>query len=1220
MNPLQIRLAALRRRLRIAVSFRGLCLLASMLLGCVAIAGLLDWRMQLPPLARAALLVACLGSAGLAAVQFLIRPLRMRADDLTLAIRLETVYPSLADSLASTIEFLGGGSESSESAELRQSVVARTMRESRSYDFHKAIETRGLGRAGLSLIGSAALAIGLLLWQPGLAWTALVRLADPFGEHDWPRQTSLDVEPPRSPVARGEPYEIRATIEGVIPSEATVIFAGPAPSRQTFAIGQDGRLTARLDRVEESFGFQVIANDASSRWYDVKVLPPPVLVALEGRASPQLRLHYPVYTCVTDRDLPDGAGTIDTVAGTQVSLRAATDRPIARAWIAYRPDRPAIAPAAFLTCLGASNFVGATVSTAAGFDIWGNMPVHIDATGHVLSATFVPRVSGAMLLRFEEESALGNTRLFDVRVRPDPAPAVNLERPSRSHDNGDLLRDAEVEVRIAAEDREFGLRTVYLEVRCGKNEPSQRLVFHDHQAVMASGRALPAGGAVQVRAARRLPLASLRHADGRPLAEGDVIVLQAYADDFDDVSLNKQPGHSHEVELRIVGRQALEADLDHAQKRVQQELLRLQKLHQEASDNVISPEQRWRSTGRLGSRDLDQLAQAQELEHQLRARVGSGQEGLRGDVGRLLERLQENRLPPSGMQERIETVAGELDRLVREHLQQLESDLTNARKESEVDSSLSKPTATRGRLGEARRHQEEVAQTLAELLKLLEPWGNVNEARGEARAVLQEQRRLAEETEALKGKALGRQPEGLDDDTKASLGKAAEMQGNLGQRVEQLLQKMGRVGRENRDKSPDTAAALAEAAAHAEKEDVAGQMKAAAEDLRGNRLVSAGDKQRQSTRGLERMVRDLEERREQELDQLKKKLRQAEEMLTDLEQRQQSLRKKIAAAGKIADPAKRREELKRLGREQQQLQKEAQEMARELTRLRAERAAQGVAAVSESMEQAATQLQSGEEPAESQEEVLDRMQEARQRLRQQQARVEEELQRERLAKLADQLRLLGERQEATIRETKRLHDAALEQKEWTRPLRASLGDLIDAQSELAQETDRLAKDKLADAKVLPRLLAKAAAAMTSASQQLQKRRDQIDDNSKELRDDGEIHARQDEALRRIRQLLQAVKSESAARSQTGGGEGAGEAGGGRPPQASDRPGHLAELKALWLLQQEVNERTSKFSRAHPDVAALSERARRELAELGESQRELADLLDQVTALAGGGDR
>ena len=89
-------------------------------------------------------------------------------------------------------------------------------------------------------------------------------------------------------------------------------------------------LTVRVEptRIPRDFQFRVRANDGDTGWQSVQVSPPPVLVPLDGRPSPQIRLDYPPYTDLTPIDLPDGSGVIECVAGTRVTLRAATDRPV----------------------------------------------------------------------------------------------------------------------------------------------------------------------------------------------------------------------------------------------------------------------------------------------------------------------------------------------------------------------------------------------------------------------------------------------------------------------------------------------------------------------------------------------------------------------------------------------------------------------------------------------------------------------------------------------------------------------------------------------------------------------------------------------------------------------------------------------------------------------------------------------------------------------------
>src|SRR5262249_39828344 len=135
------------------------------------------------------------------------------------------------------------------------------------------------------------------------------------------------------------------------------------------------------------------------------------------------------------------------------------------------------------------------------------------------------------------------------------------------------------------------------------------------------------------------------------------------------------------------------------------------------------------------------------------------------------------------------------------------------------------------------------------------------------------------------------------------------------------------------------------------------------------------------------------------------------------------------------------------------------------------------------MEQAGQRLERDPDDAdESQQEALKRLNEARQRLQQAQEEVEEELARERLAKVADLIKRLKERQEAALAEGDRIEREVLLRKQWDRGLRASLGGLADTQDGLAKETKSLAEGRLAGAKVFTHILAKAGSAMERAAE------------------------------------------------------------------------------------------------------------------------------------------
>jgi hypothetical protein len=274
------------------------------------------------------------------------------------------------------------------------------------------------------------------------------------------------------------------------------------------------------------------------------------------------------------------------------------------------------------------------------------------------------------------------------------------------------------------------------------------------------------------------------------------------------------------------------------------------------------------------------------------------------------------------------------------------------------------------------------------------------------------------------------------------------------------------------------------------------------------------------------------------------------------------------------------------------------------------------------MEQAGRQMNRGEDSDDPQEEALDRLNDARQALAREQQEVEEELARERLAKVADVLKRIKERQEAAIAEGERIQQKALQEKEWGRSSLSSLSDLARTQEELGRETRSVAEKKSAGAKVFARLLSKAADAMTQAGRGFEERLKTAQENPNQLTADGRTPKLQRDALRRLDQLLDAIKTEKGAgraQAQTGGGGGQG--GGGSRGNGDDIP-DIAQLKVLRSLQQEINERTESFGKQHPNRANLNDDEKRELDSLSKEQKEVGELLDEITKPSGseGGDK
>ena len=1377
-NPLRKRLAALRRRLRVVVTLRAAGWLLTILLLSAAAAGFLDWAWRLPALVRAVVLAGSLSGAGVVATLMLLRPLLARVDDLTLALRIEERYPSLNDALASTVQFLEQAENRAKPEEgrpampvspaMRLEAVRRALSKAAGCDFNRVVDTRGLRTAAASgLLACVAVALLAFLF-PAMAATALVRLADPFGAHDWPRVTILELDTPQERIGRNDAFEVRGRVRGVVPDKATVVYRvdGGGQEKHECPIvrdkdGKTGQFVTqfRPGQMSRNFSFRVKANDAESDEYRVEVALPPVLVLLDGRASPQVKLFFPRYTELEPRPLPDGAGNIDAVAGTVVTLRAAANVPLRAAWVAYHPEVPSAAVP--LAALGGTNVAEALVVGAALQEVGGRQQATLARDRRSFFLRFRPRVSGMYSLHFEDETGLRNFRSYELHIKPDPAPVVTLARPSRQKESLEVLPTATLPLRVLAEDPVFGLRAVWLEYRLQPEEPFRRVPLsgpgsagRDGPGAVLLGGALHAAvtraAAPQVLVERPLVVSLFRRPDGSGLREGDVVTVRACADDYDDVTVDKKPGCSSEIRIHIVSRAALELTLNRQQSRIQQELIEIRQQQREAIQKVTEVENRVARTKKLAPDDLAELIRVEAQQQQIRERIDTpNPESVRARVQRILDTLRQNGIERSAIRERLEPVRDRLDRLSREELQQIEARLSQARRQAEVpeegrkegqaeavERSAAKAAqqakqleelardrvedaAAKARLGEdakqlrqqaarlrelagelrqqmrtppkdpqataqarnkelerlaeerarmardlekaaardssgrdrdmlkqardlkegsqslrqeariqagaaragdraetkaglteARRGQEEVEKTLSEVLKDLEPWSSTREIKGESRALLEEQRRLREDVKAMGGQ-LGDRPENLTPEQKARLDSAAAAQQKLAERTQELLEKMKRLS-EERKKEDDasTAAELRQARAEALKEDVAGSMKAAQEQLKENKLADAGAQQQQALAGLEKLVKNLEDRREAELDRTIQKLREAERKLDKLAEEQDELRKKVKEAGKIDDPKKRDAELKRLARQQRELKAQAEEMARQLSRLRAERAGQSVAQAAKQMEESARSLERGEAGADKQEEALDRLDEAQADLEKARGANEEELAREQLARVADVLQRLKDRQDRLVGEEARIVKEVLEQKRWARGLLISLGDLARSQEGLGQESKSLADRELTAAPVFARILRKAAESMQQAAEELTRHRARVGGKPDDIAAPAAAEGAQKRAQQRLQQLLDALKMDEgaqlrAAGSSKGSGEGGQRAvGDGIPP--------LAQLKLLRALQAEVNARTSEFATQHPDEKKLTAAEKKELEAIQREQREVAELVEEYT--------
>jgi hypothetical protein len=1246
MNPLQERLASLRRRLRLRIGWTGICSLVGLLVGAALLAGLTDWFIELPSLIRALALVSILGTAGWVAYQALLQPLASRCDDLALALQIEEHYPDLNDSLASTVQFLQEkeGSPQGSSASLRQAAIQRTLALTENYDFNKIIQRRGQRWLACGALLACAVAGYFFFQHQQFAEIALWRLADPFGRHTW---TTINLDETPHLVAQGQPFVLRGTIAGIVPPAARIEMDGGLKSEKIFPLKTDARtnagiLVAPLDITQHKgkFRFRIFANDAVypsqvGQWHEVEVSPPPKFALLDGQLSPKIKLRYPAYTDKPPADSSPGTKHIAEYVGTHVTYRAAFDRPLQEAWIEYRPDAPFLRNVAFLAHLGQANVLNALGALNTSHAVWGRMYATIEDE-NIITVRFVPSVSGTYILHVRDTVGLAKDFEADLRVLEDPVPTVQLQRPASS---SSVVPDAEIAFKMLVGDEIFAVRSVFIEYRRKDvdnrwlDESPQRVVLYDHatmekvvpRLLAGLGRRSLAGPDLRLRL-QKLEIGT-KWALQNQFKVGETIVLQVGADDFCDLFPDRPPGRSHEIELRIVSKEEIARNLDDGLAKAQQEIVRLQKLQEEAN-NLIKDVQKKSADNKVSKKEVDELIEAEQLQKQIQERLGnSPEDGLREELAKLQQSIKDNKLPPSKVQDQIKTLKNELERLAQEDLPQIEPNLAEARKEL-VGAAPPTPK-NKGPLDKAEKLQEQAKKTLDDLAKFLDPWASMHQIQGETRALLDKQKDLRKDVEKILTDK--------NDNANAELEQKGDMQAQLAKDTDNLIDKMKKAAK-NRGKQGDKAAEekLTKAAQIGEAADLHGvdenkalveNMRDVANEIKQNPLLNkVRDKQSENVKTLEKMLSALEGRKEDDLDRLQKKHKaaaQVKENVDKLAQDQDTLRKKTKEANKIENPEERAKELKKLAEQQEKLKDEAQKNARELARLQEEQAAKALDRAAGEMDKAAQKLEDGQNPDENQQEALDRVEDAQTKLEE----FEEELSREQLAQIADRIKGLKERQDAAVERSKDLHKKVVAKMKWSTGLLETLDGDITSQKGLADET-RALKEKIKEAKIFEHVFEKAANSMDDAADGMTERKETgkdrrlMDLEQEELADENNkakgIEKLQTLASKRLQRLLDSLKNDPADQAQNDDpnkqpDDKGGEQQEGQKMKPGDGVPPLAQLKVLRAEQLEVNEQTNELIKIHPKLKDLNEEQRRQyLTGLNEEQRNA--LIRELTSL------
>ncbi len=1257
MNDLLARLAKLRWRYRLVTLGSAIFALVAFLACAITAESVFDYYNKTSPVVRAFYLVSLMGVSAWLVYWLALEPLARRTDSLSLALRVEEAFPELNDSLASTVQFIEHPERDPTAAAFRQKLVGKVVEQTTPLNFSRILPyPLFVTLAALALLHGSVAAY-LFAENRSLAPTALLRLADPFGHHTW---TAIEVQNARAIWPLGTPFKLQGQVLGIKPDKLRLELQMLDPKTQTFQTRVDRPLKLASSKNGLEFQaeiadimlkdkpgkvrYRLTGNDGQfpappGKWHDMEFMLPPKI------ATTQIEVDLPDYLGLPS---PESAiRVLQVKLGSVIHYQAETTRPVGEAILELSPTPKVDSPTgvgAVLALLAPSPqalLANAFVTQSA----IGRIPMEIDSAGTRISARFMALVPGEGYYRIRlvdrQTPELAFTEQWLYRVENDDVPRVYLDPNEPLAQAGaeedaapvnivvkEYLPDAEIQFDLDARDL-YGIRSVFLEFtrKPGEDkpvEPTQRRFLCDPRRAGAILRHL-AGTPIVPEALARIAPGQFRFKATWPLnqqfQEGDIILVQACADDYFDVFTIREPGRSRKLlEIHIVGEPKIVANLDQEMANIKQALDKIKENQQKAQDLVkdLKPEEK----------GVDPKEQNQKIENQANKALKE-QEGLKKNVADLQKKLadtnkmlEENKWPAGEEKDLVQKLQNDLKDLQEKDLKEIDAALEKMR-ENAAKGKKEPPTKQPSPLEKSKDLQNNLQKKIDELNKSVAKWSDLAQTKNELRQLIEEQERLAEETKKSAEKFQKLDDLGVLDpkakqEKKQEMANLADRQRALGQRTQKFMEGLkDQKARFDNKEDRETSQKLAQTKKIADDERLVPQMTKEIPDklAKDNKINEAKQDQADAKQNLQKMLDQLEGKREDGLDRLQKDKEKIQNAKNDID----NLQKNEAKAAELKDQKKQADEFDRLA-------EKAREQEKNLRKLGEQEAAQEMAKAAQKLEEAAEKVRKKEDPKELEQEAKQHLDKAKRKVEE----TEEHLQREHLLKLAQRLKFIKERQESALERTQALQKKVQTKKIWSASLLRTLEGDQRNQVSIAKDTESL-QDKLRDTIVIEKLLEMSAKTMERASQRQADRKTSGEDRlaapfePEQLEDENRRHAEianlQDQAGKRLSRLLEAIdeqlqqmkppeeKKQVSENKQPMNPENKEPQGGRRPPQDGIPP--MAHLKALKSEQEEILRRTREFGQRNANLNNLPDDQRNELNALTEEQNTLRNLFDQL---------
>ncbi len=1198
------------RRVRLRGTAWGVCVGLTLLVGV----GLLDYLLRQDDLGTRWFLSLLTAACLVVTVGWWVLPAwRWNPSLQQTAHRIEQFFPEMRDKISSALFFLqqeeadaAGSSPYFRRRHLHQ------MADVLSYtDIEAALNRRVAEKALYALVAVVAACLALLLLAPDTTTTAMARLAMPWRDISWPRQYNLILIDPPAVVPLGGRASIAVEDEnGNLPNlvELQVRYeSGGRIITHPMQMDQDAnRMVYQLEAVQNPFEFRVRGGDDNTiAWRAVEVVRPPKF------SDVQVTLIPPDYA----RWLPtQSPRSIIALEGTRLELRGKVDQPVVAAHVTVesqgkKSNYPLIVDAdghAYSTPSDSSQmpllrangsyWVEVTVESGLVKAEGQRHPVRVlpdrspvvswieptqnltlTPQGEVdLSATVrddLALCAVRLLARTasQPEPLLAETLLEGAIDRPLVSPPTNLATGEGETQTVNFPLDlAEIEglqpgmvieLTVAAEDYlpQVGASLPRVITIISQEQLDQRVNRQQREIIsrLSEARRLQQDARQQSRAVE------IQLAEGSSLGPSELANLQ-----------NGEQNQKSVREKLIAGRDSAAAKIDALLKQLQQN-------RQEDHEAARVLEELRDKIEQIANAQLAPIeSEITSLRRQLPRRPQAGPQNAGGEPSATEEaesdRLVEQDSAPSPSEET--PPAGSASNSENRE----EPDAPAPGEVALEETPASQPAARAGTSAEEENHQnardrlEEIGQRQEQVAGQLEDWQNeltrwdtFRRFSLDVRDLAQRQAELGQRVAEKQGETLGQDVERMSPEQRGSLKQMAEQQTSLASELDRIQGRM-REMLQNGPESEEVANTLRDAIEENREAALSQRMRQAGQRIGQNQLSGAQQTQKQIASSLEEVLDTLQNRRETDKKELKRKLDQAQEELQRMQQRQKQLQRKAdQAAAQDGQSQQQQKQLQELKQQSQALQQDAERMARKLERLSARQAAQQMKDVAQRLEEAARQaenLDTGQLQQEIEQAEKD-LEEAQKELAKRQEQVEQDLAQEQAARLKQSIEQLVIRQTSVRDEVTRLDDLRrqTEDEQLTAAQQQTLRALSWEQSTLTEEIRSFA-DSIAKAEVFHLSLQLTAEVTIDLSR---------------LLDAGELSPQTttlaNEAVERLVQLAEALEENRSDDGQEGQNQNQRDQGQ-QPQQAGatqDGISQTAQLRLLKMMQESLKNRTER---------------------------------------------